>query len=425
MKRVMVYSHDTFGMGNISRMLSISKQLIKSIPDLSILLITGSPVMHGLRLPSNMDYIKLPCLTRTDVEDYSAKWLGTEIAETIKLRSDLIKSAVVNYRPDVALIDKKPTGVKHELLPALEYMKAASPSARLALVLRDILDSPSRTIRSWRKHGDYDSIRSFYDLVLVLGSAEVFDPRTEYCFPASVSEKTRFCGYIQRDRGSRNCFEVRQELGIEPEEKLILVTPGGGEDGFKIIAAYVAAQERLQARYRIQSLVLCGPEMPEVHRETLRRRIGGNSRIRFSDFTNNLMEYMNAADVVVSMGGYNTVCELLSLNKRAIVVPRVQPVQEQLIRVQRMGRLGLFKTIHPDRLVPEVLADLLAKELECAPDPLRSMTPLNFQALPSVAKWVSILLSDSRVVLNKASSGTFGIALSYSARKLLPPPAHS
>jgi predicted glycosyltransferase len=40
--------------------------------------------------------------------------------------------------------------------------------------------------------------------------------------------------------------------------------------------------------------------------------------------------------------------EILSLRKRAVVVPRTQPVEEQWIRAQRMAELGLFAAIHPD-----------------------------------------------------------------------------
>src|SRR5438552_16918928 len=85
--KLMVYSHDTFGMGNVSRMLVICRHLLKSIPDLSILLVTGSPIIQRLRLPPGLDYIKLPCLTRTDYEAYSVKYLGTEIGDKIQLRS--------------------------------------------------------------------------------------------------------------------------------------------------------------------------------------------------------------------------------------------------------------------------------------------------------------------------------------------------
>jgi len=73
MRRLLVYSHDTFGLGNIRRMLAICEHLVETDVDLSILLVTGSPVIHNLRLPARLDYIKLPCLTRSDYENYDSR----------------------------------------------------------------------------------------------------------------------------------------------------------------------------------------------------------------------------------------------------------------------------------------------------------------------------------------------------------------
>jgi predicted glycosyltransferase len=50
---------------------------------------------------------------------------------------------------------------------------------------------------------------------------------------------------------------------------------------------------------------------------------------------------------IVAMAGYNTFCEILSLDKRAILVPRVVPRREQLIRANRAAALGLVRTLDP------------------------------------------------------------------------------
>jgi predicted glycosyltransferase len=73
---------------------------------------------------------------------------------------------------------------------------------------------------------------------------------------------------------------------------------------------------------------------------------------------------INAADVVVAMGGYNTVCEILTMRKRALLVPRVRPGQEQCIRAERMAALGLLRMLHPDQLTPATLMSALRAELE-------------------------------------------------------------
>jgi predicted glycosyltransferase len=54
---------------------------------------------------------------------------------------------------------------------------------------------------------------------------------------------------------------------------------------------------------------------------------------------------MERAAAVVAMGGYNTFCEILSLDKRALIVPRTRPRLEQHIRAVEAERLGLVRML--------------------------------------------------------------------------------
>jgi predicted glycosyltransferase len=103
--------------------------------------------------------------------------------------------------------------------------------------------------------------------------------------------------------------------------------------------------------------------MPAERREAIGSRTVRLDSVSRQDFSDDMMSLMDAADVVVSMGGYNTVCELLTLKKRAVVVPRVRPVQEQGIRAERMAALGLLRTVHPDRLTPQHLLETVQQEV--------------------------------------------------------------
>src|SRR5688572_7246021 len=94
LKQIIVYSHDTYGLGNIRRMLSLCEHLISASSDCSILLLTGSPLVHAFRLPQRLDYIKLPCLSRTNRDTYRASHLVADTEVTIRLRSRLILSAI-------------------------------------------------------------------------------------------------------------------------------------------------------------------------------------------------------------------------------------------------------------------------------------------------------------------------------------------
>lgn len=410
MKKLLVYSHDTFGMGNIRRMLALSEYLLETDQELSILLVTGSPVVHDLRLPKRLDYIKLPCLTRTASDTYSAKTLGTDIDVTISLRSDLIHAAALHFQPDVVLVDKKPCGVKRELTKTLEYLKRHS-QARIALVMRDILDAPQRTIAGWREQRYSDSIAKYYDNVLVLGTRDIFDFGREYELSRAVTGKIAFCGYLGKRRCPESRSAIRQQLGISREERLVLVTPGGGEDGHPIVKAYCDALPLIERALKIRSLIITGPEMPEGERRLLSHETAGNSRVACHTFVDNMMAYMEAADLVVSMGGYNTVCEILSAGKAAVVIPRAHPVQEQWIRAERMGQLGLFTVIHPSQLTSDRLSGAITRTIPRVPTIRDFSERVDLNALANVARHTGRLLGICSPPISSCSPGAEQIAL--------------
>lgn len=401
--KLMVYSHDAFGLGNIRRMLAICQYLIKAYPDASILVVSGSPALHSLRLPKGLDYIKLPCLERDASGIVSAKYLDTDVEEAVQLRSDLILSTVKNFKPDLLLVDKKPDGLQRELQASLTYLKTEQPQTKLVLLLRDILDRPEVTITQWQRHGYYDIIATWYDQVWVVGVPEIFDVRQEYQFPAEIAQKTRFCGYIRRDLGVKPRQVLRQELQLKPDDQLVLVTPGGGADGYRLVDAYLKGLEN-QPDYHHRTIVISGPEMPASQREEICQRTAELPKIDILEFTDDLVGYMDAADVVISMGGYNTVGEILSLQKRAIVVPRIHPVEEQWLRAERMSKLGLFRAIHPDQLTPDHLMQQLQAELAAIDSGAAHTPKLDMNALPRIVAYLSRLVQPSPIDQAHATS---------------------
>ncbi|MDJ0695068.1 glycosyltransferase [Mastigocoleus sp. MO_188.B34] len=391
--RLMVYSHDAFGLGNIRRMLAICEHLLSEINNLSILLISGSPMLQGFRLPPGLDYIKLPCLNRGEVGKVSVKYLGTDVNETVKLRSDLILSAAVNFKPDLLMVDKKPYGLKNELQQTIHYLNSSLPQTKLVLLLRDILDTPEKTVLEWQSQSYYETVEKFYDRILVVGMPEVFDVCRKYQFPTAIAHKTSYCGYIRREAGSKSAELIRQELKISADERLVLVTPGGGQDGYHLIDTYLAGLDVFskEEQFTIKSLVLCGPEMCASRRKSLFEKADNHPQVEMREFTDDLMSYMTAADAVVGMGGYNTVCEILSARKPATIVPRFKPSKEQLMRAARISRLGLCKMIHPQHLTPDALANSLLSQLSF--DQLTPKIQLDLNALPRISHYIGQLLS--------------------------------
>ncbi|MEL7037082.1 MAG: glycosyltransferase [Cyanobacteria bacterium J06592_8] len=394
--RIIVYSHDAFGLGNIRRMLAICQHLLTTIPELSILVLSGSPAIHSFRIPERLDYIKLPCFGRDRNGKLGARYLASDVSETIHLRSHLIKTTIANFRPDLILVDKKPHGLLDELKPALDYLKFISPETKLVLLLRDILDDPAKTIEDWQNQGYYQAVKAYYDRVLVVGMVDIFDLVQEYQFPKDIAQKTRFCGYIRKPFQSNDSASIRQELGVDKQEKLVLVTPGGGGDGYQLVNTYLSALEEISQHESVNSLIIFGSEMPQSEREDLAQKVQQYSHVIALDFTDNLMGYINASDLVVSMAGYNTITEILSLRKKAVVVPRQHPSREQLIRSERMSNQGLFQMISSEQLTVSSLSEAVQTELKNNHSNSFSPFTLDFNGLLKIEDEIGQLLYECR-----------------------------
>lgn len=389
-RRVLVYSHDTFGLGNIRRMLAIATDLAGSLEQASILMLSGSPMVQGFRIAPGVDYIKLPSVTRTSSDGYATRSLGMTASDVFELRANLALAAVADFRPDVIVVDKKPYGVRNELEGALYYAKTHLPDTALVLIMRDILDLPAVTVSSWRRDGYSEAIERFYDRVLVLGTPDIFDFCHEYSLPPAVSNRLRYCGYIRRPLGARSRDEIRRTFGVADSDRLVLVTPGGGQDGHRVLMAYTDALPSVHSDPRVKSLIVTGPEMDAAHRERVARAASRVKGVMVLEFSDDMIGCMDAADLVVCMGGYNTLCEVATLRKRAIVVPRVRPVQEQWIRAERLAQAGVVaRAIHPDGLDAVTLGGAVSDELHVGAHVPASLT---MTALPQVTREVRALL---------------------------------
>lgn len=391
--RLLVYSHDTFGLGNIKRMLAICTHLHGTIPNLSVLIVSGSPMLHSFRVSPGIDYIKLPCLKRSDSGDLGVRYLDLDIEQVIHLRRELILSTVIRFKPDVVLVDKKPEGLAGEMEPSLRYIRCNLPQTRTMLVLRDILDTPESTIQTWSEHGSYKTVEWYFDDVLVLGSQRLFDVCSEYAFPEAVRRKVHFCGYVARQHSTRSRAEIRRHLGVKEFEQLLLITTGGGEDGHHVLSAAIGAMQHLPTSHQVRALIVTGPELGAKHTAEVRAAALGSPYVQVVEFIDDMMGYIAASDLVVSMAGYNTICELLTVGRKAIIVPRVKPVEEQKIRAERMATTSIFTTILPNNLNPELLANTITEQLS---QPDRVLCPASAIDLEALARISELFNSHSR-----------------------------
>ena len=381
--KILLYSHDTFGLGNIRRSLVLGELLGAEYPGAAILLVTGSPMIHAFTLPRQMDYVKLPCLNRTTADAYEPRFLSDCAHEVREARSAILEQAVLTFRPDLMIVDKRAAGIDGELLPALDATRRLARRPRLVLGIRDILDAPEVTRGTLRANGSFDVMASYYDEIWIYGSPCIFDAVSEYDFPAAVAEKTRYCGYLRRAAVAR-----RPHSG----PPRVLVTTGGGEDGRDLLTAYLSAIAATP-EHMFDSTVVFGPQLDTSAIDALASRVAGRADVQLVTFDPNMARRYEDADVVVSMAGYNTVCELLTAGVRGVLVPRAAPVQEQLIRARRLAARGCFSLVEPSTLSPDTLLSAVRDALG---GPLPVGRAVDMEGLARIRERVHHLLTEQR-----------------------------
>jgi predicted glycosyltransferase len=204
-------------------------------------------------------------------------------------------------------------------------------------------------------------IEAYYDAVWIFGDPLVFDAVREYRMPESVAKKTYYTGYLIKPQIESNRLQIRTALGLNGG-LFSVVMAGGGGDGFPIMKTYVeTAQQNGHRSHHIDSLLLTGPEMSAAEREQVAAWCSNGLPVRHQEFTDEIESLLIAADVVVSMGGYNSTCEILAYRKKAVIIPRVHPVKEQYLRAKRLAELGLVSMIHPEELTPAKLQRAIEK----------------------------------------------------------------
>jgi predicted glycosyltransferase len=376
---ILMYSHDTYGLGHIRRTLAIASHL--RTPNVNILIITGSPIVGRFSFPPQIDFVRVPGMIKRTNEEYLPLSIKINTRHALKIRQTIITSTAKAFQPRLFIVDKAPLGLKREIIPTLQWINRCHENTRTVLGLRDIMDDAASTKKDWEEKGVYEVLERYYSEIWVYGNQDFYDPIREYDIPKDISQKMVFTGYIPRavpKAGEIN--EVRKEQRLGPDQKLVVVTTGGGGDGYEHMDAYLRMLESWGESPPFRTVMVTGPFMPKKRRLEIfnrARRIG----VRTYRFYRRMERLIGAADVVVCMGGYNTVCEILSQQKPSLIIPREHPRREQLIRAQILCEQNLADYIPWDQVELSVLRRKLLAMIE-KPEPyLKAIRNFRFTGL--------------------------------------------
>jgi predicted glycosyltransferase len=387
--RILMYSHDTFGLGHLRRCRAIAHAIVERYKGVNVIIISGSQIAGAFDFRARVDFVKIPSVIKLYNGEYASIGEYIDVGDILRMRQLIIQRTAESFEPDLFIVDKEPLGLRGELEPTLSSLQRSS--TKTVLGLRDVMDSPQNLEQEWRPHDTLAKMARYYDRVWVYGPERFWNPLGDLDVSNELQAKVNFVGWLDRELPTAQTTD----LHFLPD-RYILVTAGGGGDGSALMQQVLAAREHdWQNDFPI--VMVLGPFMKLESRERIRLRASRLANITVIDFDTHMEHLLSHAVGVVGMCGYNTFCEVLSFDRNALFVPRLRPREEQYIRASRARELGLCEMLTPDEAsVPSLLSQAL-RRLPTLSSPSSSLKDGDMDGLDTICKQIEQLVADDNV----------------------------
>ncbi len=362
---IAVYCQHVLGMGHLFRTLEI----VKALNHHQRHLILGGPDAPGA-MPVGVGVIRLPELAMD--EGFRGLTLSGQGLEAVKAaRREALWAFFEGTRPDVFFVELYPFGRKafeFELVPVLEAIRAGRfGPCRVVSGSRDILVEKSD--QAGYEARVIDRLGRFFDAVLVHADPALFPLSATFSRVADIPVPVHYTGYVAAaPRALRPRQAVRRALGLAEGRELVVLSAGGGKVGADVLLAALTACRERPRLTRAAVRVFSGPYVPDAAFAALERAAGELADARVARFTDGFSDVLGAADLSVSLAGYNTVMAVLAVGARALVAPFDQN-REQRLRANRLAEMGLLGVLDAADLDPARLAQRMAEALAAPPPP--------------------------------------------------------
>jgi predicted glycosyltransferase len=364
MKKLMFYCQHILGMGHLVRSMEIVRGLTKYF---KICFINGGEVIPEFEIPPGVEVVNLPAIkTDSEFQELQVVDNAFTLTEVQEMRKNLLLSIFDKFQPDILMIELFPFGRRRfsfELIPLLEQVQASQRSIKVVCSLRDIVVTKQNQTRHEEKVCKL--INQYFDLVLVHGDPK-FVPLEE-TFSRIKDLKCQVCytGYVVQKPAVNPVLSDEDKEILESDQPLILVSIGGGRFGHELLDCVVKTAPLLEKIIPHNIQVFTGPFMPDEKFQELQALKEDSSNLRIHRYTPYLLNYMQKADLSISMSGYNTTLNILTTGVRAMILPFTgNNDQEQTIRAKKLSALGIMNVIYPQYLQPDIFAWRIISYLE-------------------------------------------------------------
>jgi len=357
--KIIFYCQHVLGIGHLFRALEICKALTGH----EVILVTGGPQIDA-KFPKHVTVIQLPELQMG--QEFKGLFSSDQTAsldQIKKKRQTKLQAIIEKHKPDLFLSELYPFGRKafrFELDPVLQAIRG-NPLSRCGVVssVRDILVEKE----DQKKHEGraLETLNNFFDAVLVHSDPNWFTLRETFSRFDEIQIPVIHTGYIAPKPPDNARSRIRKKMGITEEDVMIVVSAGGGSVGKPILESAMRAFHHLNIEGTPSLFVYTGPYIAESELADL-KALKINQRIQIAKFTSDFLSCLTAADISISMAGYNTTMNILSTGVPALVWPFAAN-REQRLRAERLADRGALKLLNDQDLNPEDLARIVRETL--------------------------------------------------------------
>jgi predicted glycosyltransferase len=389
MKKLMFYCQHILGIGHLVRSMEIVRGLVA---DFEICFVNGGKAIAGFEIPAGVEVVNLPAIeTDPEFQNLAVVDDSRSLEEVQEFRKNQLLEIFNSFQPDILMIELFPFGRRRfsfELVPLLDRVKAQGRKTKVVCSLRDIV--VTKQDRERHEEKICKLMNQYFDLLLIHGDRH-FQPLEEsFSRISDLNCPVHYTGYVVQSSPENPLLNDEDKAVLNSDQPLILASIGGGRFGHELLESLVEAAPILEWLIPHQIQIFTGPFFPDKKFAQMQILASNKPNINIQRYTQNLLTYMNKADLSISMGGYNTTMNILTTGVRAIMLPFVGNGDlEQTIRSQKLEKLGILNVIHPADLAPRMFAEKIIDCLIETPNPVK----LNLDGVEKTASLLKSILT--------------------------------
>lgn len=379
--KIVIYCQHVLGVGHFFRTLEIAR----AMKSYDVILVTGGGNLD-VSFPDHIRQVSLPGLMMgSDFNRLHSVNPQKNVDDVKKERQKLLLELIKNEEPDFFFIELYPFGrraFRFELIPVLDFIcQNIWMKCKVVCSLRDILVEKKDTAKYERRV--IETLNKYFDAVLVHSDPKLIRLDSTFSKLEKINIPVVYTGFVTPVPDSKKVEAFRQNSKLDKNGTLIVASAGGGNVGAPLLKAVIRAYLQLSENKNIMLYVYTGPYMDKEDKAELHSF--SDVRIKIEEFTNDFVSLLGAADLCVSMAGYNTCMNIVAANVPAIVWPFAQN-REQLARAEKIAKFVPTTILSDKDLSVSRFALILEKSLGTKKENLKN--DLNIQGAFYTTKWI-------------------------------------